>query len=108
MGVNPRTRHLLSSLLLIMLPLAVAASGADGAGNSPDGATPPGQNDGGNVPGSDGGNVPGTDGGNVPGSDGGNVPGTDAGVQPPPGCDDPEATQCNNCIDDDNDGLTDG
>lgn len=82
------------------MPVAVAAcGGSGGGGNSPDASNPPGQND--------GGNNPGTDGGNNPGTDGGNTPGTDGGVEPPD-CDDPEATQCNNCIDDDNDGLTDG
>jgi hypothetical protein len=98
--VNPRTRHLLSFLFLIMVTLAVAACGGGDTGSSPDGATPPGQNDGGGLPGGDGGGLPGSDGGGLPGSDG--------GVQPIPGCGDPAATQCNNCMDDDNDGLTDG
>jgi hypothetical protein len=79
--------------------LAIACSGkAGGGGDNPDASiTPPG----------DGGNTPGIDGGNTPGIDGGNTPGVDGGVQTPGECV-PGTTECNNCVDDDQDGLTDG
>lgn len=53
--------------------------------------------DGGNTGNPDGGNGGGGDGGNTGNPDGGNTGGCTAG-----------GTQCNNCIDDDNDGLVDG
>jgi hypothetical protein len=74
--------------------LAVGCSDPAGNGN--------GNGDGGNNTG-DGGNNTG-DGGNNTG-DGGNT-GGDGGTTP--GCDATEGPQCNNCIDDDGDGLIDG
>lgn len=101
--VNMRTKHIAWLAILILGTLSVSACGDDGGGN------PPGNNDGGNPPGNnDGGGTPGTDGGGTPGTDGGTTPGGDGGVLPPPGCGEAGATQCNNCIDDDNDGLLDG
>jgi hypothetical protein len=95
-----RTKYIAWLAILLLGTMSVSACGDDG------GTNPPG-NDGGNPPGSDGGNPPGSDGGNPPGTDGG-TPGIDGGVLPPPGCGEAGATQCNNCVDDDGDGLTDG
>ena len=87
-------RLIFTSLAILGL-VAVAACGDDAPGDG-------GTNDGSPVPTDDAGN-PLDDAGN-PITDGG--PGT-PDAAPPAGCD-PDGPQCNNCIDDDNDGYTDG
>jgi hypothetical protein len=100
-----RTKHIAWLLFLLLGTLSIAACGDDGGGG-----TNPGNDGGGTNPGNDGGGTnPGNDGGGTnPGTDGGANPTIDGGVLPPPGCGEAGATQCNNCMDDDGDGLIDG
>ncbi|ACY17586.1 hypothetical protein [Haliangium ochraceum] len=87
---------------LLILSLALFGCGDDGGGDGGGG------NDGSPTPSLDGGGG-GTDGGGGGGTDGGGGGGTDAGAGGGGACDpDPESPQCNNCIDDDGDGLIDG
>jgi hypothetical protein len=97
-----RTKHIAWLLFLLLGTLSISACGDDGGGGDPP------VNDGGGTPGNDGGGTPGNDGGGTPGNDGGGTPVGDGGILPPPACGEPGATQCNNCMDDDGDGLQDG